>query len=156
MTLAEGEITELIGTIMSTAVDLEVRALAPGATDARVQPVVEGAIQISGTWEGVVVVHASQVLASICAQRMFDLGATEPTTEEVVDAFGELVNMAGGNIKALMSESGGRLSLPVVVRGDRYSVRVPGAHQMGRFEYACEGEPLVITVLERPAEGPPN
>ena len=152
MALAEGEITELIGMIMSTAVDLEVQAMAPGSTDARVQPVVGGAIQITGTWLGVVVLHASEVLAARCAQRMLDLGPTPPTTREMEDAFGELINMAGGNIKGLLSESGARLSLPMVMRGHDYSVRVPGTRQVGRFEYACDGEPLVITVLEGAVE----
>ena len=148
MPLAESDVTELIGMIMSTTVDFDVQALEPGSVDARIQPVLEAEIRITGTWRGSVILHASEALASRFAQRMFDLGSTAPTPQETHDALGELVNMTGGNIKGLLSDAGAHLSLPSVSRAEGYQLRVREGGQMGRFEYACDGEPLVITVLE--------
>ena len=47
-----------------------------------------------------------------------------------------------------LSEGDAQLSLPAVVQGMDYAVRVPGSHQVGRYEFACEGEPLVVTILQ--------
>jgi CheY-specific phosphatase CheX len=148
MSLVESEITELIRMIMSTAFDLDVEALAASSSDRRCQPVLEGAVDITGAWLGTVVLHMSESLASRCARRMFDLSSRPPTVQETREAVGELVNMTGGGIKALLSESGARLSLPVVGHADDRATRGPGTRQMGRFEYVCDGESLVVIVLE--------
>ena len=110
MTLSERDITELVGMIMSTALDLEVETLVSGATGALRAPVVQAAIQIEGTWTGAVVLHASEEVAARCAQRLFHLGTTPPSPEDVRDALGELINMAGGGLKRVATAGGARLS----------------------------------------------
>jgi chemotaxis protein CheX len=59
-------------------------------------------------------VRVAAVLARILATRMF--GCDEPTSEDLLDAVGELGNIAGGNVKALLFGAG-RLSLPSAVLG---------------------------------------
>jgi chemotaxis protein CheX len=98
------------------------------------------------------VLHTSQVLASRVAQRMFSLGSTPPTADDIQDAFGEIANVTGGNIKGMISEGDAHLSLPVVVQGRDYSIRVPRSRELQRVEFLCEGQPLVVTLLQAEAK----
>ena len=67
------------------------------------------------------------------------------------DAIGELTNMLGGNVKGLVAEPS-RLSLPTVVEGDRFSVRVPQRTQpRTALAFECAGEPCVVRVFSAPA-----
>lgn len=62
-------------------------------------------------------VRVSRVLARRLAARMF--GVEEPTSEDLLDAVGELGNIAGGNVKSLLfpGQTVARLSLPSAVLG---------------------------------------
>ena len=59
---------------------------------------------------------------------------------------GELANMAGGNVKALL-EGDSTLSLPTVVRGVDFNVVVPGTHLSRSVAYECEGSVFEVRVL---------
>ena len=64
------------------------------------------------------------------------------------DAFGELANMIGGNIKGIVSDGGAFLSMPSVVQGHHYEVTIPGTALVARCEFLCDGQPLVVSVLQ--------
>jgi chemotaxis protein CheX len=151
MTPPERDIIELVDMIWSTTLGFAIHAV--DAADRRewTLPAVEAQVHIAGTWQGVVVLHTSQALAARVAQRMFDLGSAPPSAEDMQDAFGEVANITGGNIKGLLSEGDAHLSLPAVFQGFDYSVRVPGSRQVARVEFICDGEPLVVTVLHAEA-----
>lgn len=144
----ERDIVELVDMVWSTTLGMETHLCDPGERERRPLPAVEAQVHITGTWQGLVALHTSQALAARIAQRMFRLDTTPPTAEDVQDAFGELANITGGNIKGLLSEGNAYLSLPAVVQGLDYSVRVPGSHEICRFEFFCEGEPLVVTIIQ--------
>jgi chemotaxis protein CheX len=106
-------------------------------------------VQIDGAWQGVVNLHCSAVVADQAAMTMFGLVGQAPAPEQVQDALGELANMVGGNVKALLGE-GCRLSLPTVVDGIDYSVRVPGrTDEVVRVPMACGDEPVLVSVLRK-------
>ena len=107
-----------------------------------------GVVQIAGAWGGAVAVQCSGPLATRAAQRMFGLDADAVTTADLQDALGELTNMTGGNVKALLPEPCS-LGLPVVVEGADYRLRLPGSSAVHRAFYRAEGEMLIVTVLER-------
>jgi hypothetical protein len=69
-------------------------------------------------------VQVSGRLAQVLAARMF--GSEEPGSEDLLDAVGELGNITGGNVKALLFGGSGtaRLSLPSAALG-RAVVPVP-------------------------------
>ena len=87
-----------------------------------------------------------KVLAARVAAVMFRLDGEKPTTEDMQDAIGELTNMLGGNIKALLAGDC-HLSLPAVVEGRGYTVRVPTSHRVDRFAFECEGMPAVVNLM---------
>jgi chemotaxis protein CheX len=107
-----------------------------------------GCVQITGEWEGAIVVSCSYNLAMSTTAFMFDMGVDEVTREELQDAVGELANMVGGSLKGLVPGPS-RLSLPTVVDGSDYSTKIPGAKQEVQAALVSSGEPLIVTVMRR-------
>lgn len=103
-------------------------------------------IQIAGTWEGAVVCISSTDLVRRAAGAMFGMQTDELTTELLFDALGELTNMVGGNLKALMPGPS-YLCLPAVIEGSDYSVRVPSAMPMADASFVCQGELFTVKIL---------
>jgi len=81
--------------------------------------------------------------AQALARAFLTVGEAEPVSaDDVVDAFGEIANVLGGNIKALLPEHVG-LTLPEVSRA-----LPPGRRGVGCSEavFAWRGRPLVISL----------
>ena len=69
------------------------------------------------------------------------------TVDDVVrDVLGELANMIGGNMKCVLTR-GIRLSMPSVVDGGDYSLRVCGTKVRERLAFQCAEGLFWITVL---------
>ena len=145
---SERDIYELVAMIWSTTLGMDVSEQPPGRDAAWTEPSVEAQVHITGNWRGVVVIHASQGVAAKAAHSMLKLGRRSPTPEDIQDVFGEIANMTGGNIKGLLCDVDAKLSLPSVVLGRDYAVRVPRTQQLRKVTLSCEGEPLVVTLLE--------
>jgi chemotaxis protein CheX len=107
-----------------------------------------GCVQITGEWEGAIMISCSHNLAVATTAFMFDMEADEVSREELQDAVGELANMVGGSIKGLVPGPS-RLSLPTVIDGSGYSTKIPGSEQLVRACLSSKGEPLIVTVLQR-------
>ena len=83
-------------------------------------PAYTAAVYFAGAWTGAVLLECSAPQAIDWASRLSpDAGAASEA--DTRDALGELVNMIGGNLKALLP-SGTVLSLPSVVAGSDYTV----------------------------------
>lgn len=107
-----------------------------------------GIVQIHGAWEGAVGVQCSARIARETAQVMFSLTGDTVAVDDLQDALGELTNVIGGNIKALLPEPC-TLGLPVVVEGGDYRLRLPGANTVRRASFRMGEELVVVTMLER-------
>lgn len=111
------------------------------------QPTTVAAIvHVSGTWTGAVVVSCSDDLASRTAGCMLQADPSGLTAEDISDALGEIANMVGGGVKAMMPEPS-VLSLPVVTFGGGRNF-VPGTIELQSARWSCGGRPLIVTVLE--------
>lgn len=106
-----------------------------------------GCVQLAGAWEGTVLLHCSLGLASRLAGVMFSSDPETLGQGEVEDAWGELANMVAGNVKALLPRPC-QLSLPAVVQGLDYHVVVPGTRVFAQSFLECQGEPVLVTLLE--------
>jgi hypothetical protein len=84
-------------------------------------------------------------LAQRAARIMFSL-QEDATLADMQDALGEITNMTGGHLKALMSGDC-FLSLPAVVEGIDYSIRIPSARVLNRVVMDCEGMPAVVSLV---------
>jgi chemotaxis protein CheX len=105
-------------------------------------------IQITGAWNGTVALHCPTPLARQVAAAMFSVKPDEITGVEMQDSLGELVNMLGGNLKALLPEPC-QLSLPAVIEGMDYMVRIFAGLPINQLAFSCQEYPLLVTILER-------
>jgi chemotaxis protein CheX len=149
----EQDIIDLVSMIWATTLEMPIRARTSSDREAWPASPIESQVHITGSWRGAVVLHTSEALANRITQKMFGLGTDTLSVEDRQDAVGEITNITGGNIKGLLSDGDAQLSLPAVVQGTSYAVRVPGSRQISRLEFVSDGEPLVVTVLEAEMHG---
>lgn len=110
---------------------------------------VAAAVSVTGAWRGHVVIGCSTGASLHAASALLGVPATEVTEDDVADALGELANIIGGNVKALLPEPCA-LSLPFVVNGA--GVRWPSVTEICRLDGTWQDEPIHISVLESTAE----
>ncbi len=106
---------------------------------------VTGCVHISGEWDGSVFLQVASDHARTAAEAMFAADPGSLSASEVSDALGELTNMVGGNIKALLPAPS-TLSLPSVSEGESYTVWVPGAVLLFRVALRCGDDPVLVSV----------
>lgn len=153
----EPELTEITERVWASLVEVPLLPRQPGQPGAigassggAGSRTFTGCVQITGAWEGAVTVHCSEALAKVLTAAMFMVDPADTTAEEVSDALGELANMVGGNVKALLPEPC-RISLPAVADGMDYRLSVPGARPVTAVTWTGNGEPLMVRLLERRA-----
>lgn len=107
---------------------------------------INACVLISGAWKGMVVMSFHINLARAVAKKMFDLKNEKPTDEELRDSVGEMINMIGGNLKALVPQPS-FLSLPIVsMKG--HSLYFPCTKEVCKTVFNCKGQQFRVTVLE--------
>jgi CheY-specific phosphatase CheX len=148
VTTIELDIEEITGMIWQSLFDLPLERV--GNPQAEVEPAVTGFVSIDGAWNGAVMVRCPITLATTLTASMFQ-AASPPTFDDVRDALGELTNMVAGNVKALLP-SPCNLSLPAVALGTDYALSVLGTTTLASVSFTCDGNPLLVTLLQRSAE----
>jgi chemotaxis protein CheX len=114
--------------------------------------VVSGCVHFTGAWEGAVTLECSAEFARAAAATMFGVDLAGATASDIQDAMGELTNMTGGNVKALLPD-GCRLSLPTVVEGTEYATRITGSELLTSVAFKCQGSPVVVRLLKKSDNG---
>lgn len=79
---------------------------------------------------------------------MFGRDSAADDLQDVEDAVGELTNIIGGNLKALVSSDGCSLSLPEVTERSDYLTDNAESRVLIRQVFASEGEPVVVSLLK--------
>jgi chemotaxis protein CheX len=138
--------TEDLGQIVEEVLIGFLPDMAPANPEDELPTTVAAIVHISGTWTGSVVVSCSDDLATQTAARMLEADPRGLTGEDISDALGEVANMVGGGVKAMMPEPS-VLSLPVVTFGGGRNY-VPGTIEVQSARWSCSGRPLTVTVLE--------
>lgn len=147
--IAEHDISSLVSEVWDTMLGVDINETS--TAHLRDTHSITGCIQITGTWYGAVLLECPEALARQLTSIMFAMDDEEPGDQDIQDAFGELTNMVGGNIKALMPEPCA-LSLPTVVRGVEHQMLVPGSQLVRQLSFACEGSTIDVRVLEQTPE----
>jgi chemotaxis protein CheX len=146
--VGEDTVRQFVETIWSSMLKLEVSRAEAAGPPWKGRRHVTGLIHITGSWEGTITLACSSELARRAGATMFGIDPVDATDEEIKDAIGELTNMTGGNVKNLL-EGSCQLSLPSVTEGVDYTISVPGSRLTSAVHFECEGEPLVVSVLEK-------
>ena len=99
-------------------------------------------VDVVGPWTGTVVLTTGRQTAADLTRALLGDSAPELLDhEDVADAFGEIANVVGGNVKAALPGPSA-LSLPET--GDAPAVRNPA--DLCRIDVLWRGEPLTISV----------
>jgi chemotaxis protein CheX len=107
-------------------------------------------IAFSGAWEGEVVATLSEALARRMAGAMLASEPDELTREDMLDAVGEIVNMLGGNVKALMPPPC-QLSLPRVAPSGIAGSPKTREWVQEALHFRCQRLPIEISLRAAPA-----
>lgn len=150
MLVSNGFINEVVAEVWASMLGVEIEAVpedAPVAECSAEQEGISGLIQISGRWNGSVVLACARDLAVELTQVMFAMEDEEPGSDEIKDAFGELTNMVGGRLKNEVGEPS-QLSLPMVVEGLQYELHIARSQCMRNLTFDCLGRPLQLKIFE--------
>ena len=107
----------------------------------------ESCLQISGSWVGVVTINCPDALVNQITEVMFQLEPGSASIEEVQDAMGEVINMIGGNLKALMPPPC-YVSLPIVAIGG-HSLQFPMTQIVCKITMKCQDQLFQISLREQ-------
>ena len=147
MQFLENEIRQITQWIWAATLDREIQPGHHPDWQARQTQTLMGSVRITGDWEGAVTLNCSTALARQIAAIMFGIPEQATTIEQTQDALGELTNMVGGNIKALLPVPS-RLSLPTVAEGVDYLALLPGGRVISEVNFECLGEPFFVILLK--------
>jgi chemotaxis protein CheX len=148
MEMTELDFAEVVEAVFSGMLGFELVRTHSDNMGATGEPRFIGTVHISGSWSGSVVVECPERFSRLVAATMFGSEPDSVEDEELVDVVGELANMAGGNVKALL-EGESSLSLPTVVRGSDFRVVVPGTHLSRSLAYESQGHVFEVRVLSK-------
>ena len=138
------ELAQIVESVFGAMMSLEVAqggsAWSPGRDR------LTAAVHLKGEWNGAVAVECDQGLACRFAGRFLSMDPMDTADDVVRDVLGELANMIGGNLKCVLTR-GIQLSMPSVVDGSDYNLRVRGAEVRERLAFRCAEGPFWVTVL---------
>ncbi len=150
--ISTDDISTIVQNILSTMLEMEATTNVPLTAIKRTHQVT-GCIQISGEWQGAVVVQSSEEFARTVASRLFEESRENLVEDDLRDAFAELTNMIGGNIKGQVP-SPSFLSIPSVMTGQDFEVHLRNAKVIRELGFDCDGDSLRIIMFEEDSSHP--
>lgn len=108
-----------------------------------------GCIRVGGAWNGLVKLSMSESLTRRATAAMFGASPEALTEADLRDALGEITNMVGGNVKALLPGPS-RLSLPHVVTDAYFSIIAPGGELLREVAFQSHASQIRVQVIELP------
>jgi chemotaxis protein CheX len=142
-------IFEIVTSIWDSMLRLPVEP-APGPASAsgeKLSEKVSTCIHIAGAWQGTIVLHLDVEFGARVAGAFIGGEPAEALPADVRDALGELTNMIGGNVKALMPGDN-YLSLPTVIDGFHHATSVPGSKLVTCLPLCSAGHRFSVSLLE--------
>ena len=144
----ENDLAEMVEQVWESYLDPEgVNPLIP-TYDENQPSEVHSSVSITGSWTGHVVYASSTAAARRAAGAFLAMEAEEVSEEDVSDVLGELVNIVGGNVKAMLPP-GAHLSLPQVSLAPESTARFPNASRISGVYGVWDGEPVSISMWHR-------
>ncbi len=145
------DIVAVVSEVWGTMLGLPIRPSEPevfGSADR----VAVSMVNIIGDSSGVVSVRSSLRTACGLAAAVFGLEPELLRTEDIVDGFGEIANIIGGNVKSLVPGSTS-VSLPTVVIGHEMTLATATAGDCVDLHFSSDGSHLVISYWMTPNIG---
>ena len=141
----EGDLAEMVEQVWVSYLDPEgLSPLVPTGDDGQPSEV-HSSVSITGAWTGHVVYACSTAAARKAAAAFLAVEADEVGQEDLSDVLGELANIVGGNVKAMLPPAC-LLSLPQVVLAPESATKYPNAERVSGLYGRWDGEPVSISV----------
>jgi chemotaxis protein CheX len=104
------------------------------------------AVQFVGEWKGAVLLQCSPQQAIAFTTCLIPSLRPSRIDEDVRDSLGELANMVGGNLKSVLPP-GVALSMPSVVDGSDYALRICGSNAANTLSFASDQGEFWVTLV---------
>jgi hypothetical protein len=105
-------------------------------------------INISGAWQGALVVECPESIVRHAAVMLFASDGDETTDEDIEDAIKELSVMIGKQMRTVLPEST-KLSRPSIVNDPDRKEILASLRELTDLHLSCEGRPVRIALLEK-------
>lgn len=137
-------IRDVTTSVYETMLDLPLRSAAASTTPGSGS--FTAAVYYAGAWKGALLLECSPQQVMDWGARLMSL-APPVSLEDARDGLGELTNVIAGNLKALLPPGVG-ISLPSVVQGSDYSLRICGGNLTESLCFEDPTGPFRITLVE--------
>ena len=145
--VTEGDLAEMVEQVWVSYLDPEGVSPLVVHGDNKQSSEVHSTVSITGSWHGHLVYASSQYAAKKAAAAFLAMEPDEVSQEDISDVLGELANIVGGNVKAMLP-AGCFLSLPTVVLAPDTASYYPAAERISGLYGSWEGEPVSISVWQ--------
>jgi chemotaxis protein CheX len=143
----EADLAEMVEQVWVSYLDPEgLSPLIANGDDAQHSDV-HSSVSITGSWTGHVVYASSTTAAKRAAAAFLAMEPDEVSAEDLSDVLGELANIVGGNVKAMLP-AGAQLSLPQVVLAPESATTYPSAERVSGLYGLWDGEPVSISMWQ--------
>jgi chemotaxis protein CheX len=105
-------------------------------------------VQIVGNWQGAVRLDIDLKLARVACASLLGVAPDDLSQDDVRDAAGELANITGGSVKALLAPTCS-LSLPSVVIGQDYEFSFLQGKVIQEAAFSHESGILLVSIIEK-------
>jgi chemotaxis protein CheX len=139
------DLARIVQSVFKTMMDLEASETA--APWSHTPDTITSAVHFVGEWRGAMLVECDARQACEFAVRFMGVEMPAAIDDDVRDVMGELANMVAGNLKSLLPR-GVDLSMPSVVEGSDYSLRVCGVNAVERMTFSSTTGIFRITLIE--------
>jgi chemotaxis protein CheX len=147
--LSKNELNELAIEVWSSMANISLTPSVDVVKTDRSGGYVVSSVQILGSWEGAVRLDMDMRFALRTTAQMLGVEEADVSAEDVRDAAGELANMTGGGLKALMTQPCS-LSLPTVAMGgESFEFAIRHGHVILESSLASDLGDLLVTVIEK-------
>ncbi len=142
----EAETAQIVGDVFGAMLGMELGHVERGPEPAGTEGVLSAGVYFTGPWRGAALVECTPSQAREFARRLMPLEGPL-STDDVRDALGEIANMVGGNLKAILPAGVG-ISMPSVVAGSDFTLRVCGGRILTRVTLDSEVGLFRVVVVE--------
>ncbi|MCO8272624.1 chemotaxis protein CheX [Actinoplanes sp. TRM 88003] len=143
----ENDLAEMVEQVWESYLDPEGVSPLMQTYDENQASEVHSSVSITGSWTGHVVYASSQQAARRAAAAFLAMAPDEVSEEDLSDVLGELANIIGGNVKAMLPP-GALLSLPQVVLAPETTARYPNTQRITGVYGMWDGEPVSISMWQ--------
>ena len=143
----ENDLAEMVEQVWTSYLDPEGLSPLILTYDENQPSEVHSSVSITGSWSGHVVFASSTAAIRRATAAFLAMEMEEVSQEDMSDVLGELVNIVGGNVKAMLPP-GCMLSLPQVMLAPESTSRYPSAARISGIYGLWEGEPVNVSMWQ--------